>query len=650
LNISQVDLEWLIAPTNTNDFFSNYWGRAPFRLERKDSSYYRCLLPEENLEFTLYSASEFPGALEILSEENLPRPCGSYGQAIDAFSQGCSIRIGSIQRFLQPVNSLCQNLEQIIGFQLNANMYLTPGSGKKALRRHYDLHDVFVVQIHGNKLWRLYDPPHSLPLGYLPLLRNESMNELKRFRLNHHMNEGDKCTVAQEFTLEAGDCLYLPRGFWHEAEGRPNEVSCHLTFGILPVTYLDLISLAVSNWAMSDPSLREGLPAGFISTPQKIISITNRANDLLADLSKNIDIPSALNSLISHHRRKSKPRLEQKLLTPRNRLSPSQDNGGNNWLPIYANLVDAQIKWLDFGVSHLGDPFFQQSVNRLMTRKHKAATLETSLTDLPLQKDAIPPSGFIFHISRCGSTLLSNCLRKLEGTVVISEAQPINAILSTFSNQSSLSAIDDESDAKIALFNSFLRAYGQRRVGSESSLIIKFSSVNILQIRLLRKHWPHVPCIVIIRDPLEVAVSCLRSPTGWMRRRDSFHLVDLVDSDANGKIATTDMRFCAQVIAKFIECAVQARDEMCRIIDYSEINQATVESITRFFGIKMGAIDQKNICIELGLYSKDVTRSRLFTDDRATKKADATDELRNEIDRWALTSYKKAGELENSST
>lgn len=259
----ETNLEWLLAPSTAEEFAKCHWGRAPLRVRRDDSSYFSELLPEADLEFALHTAARIPGAVEILIEEDRPIKCRSHAHAVAEFRRGKSLRIDSVQRFSRNIFCLSQNLAQRISCPINVNMYLTPGSGKKALDRHYDTHDIFVLQIHRNKNWRLYDPQFPAPLEFLPLLQHESEREMKKFRLQTDFTGQKDSRLASEFTMQAGDCLYLPRGVWHEAESEPGRTSCHLAVGIQPTTYLDLLTLALSQAALSHSEFRRPLPLGF---------------------------------------------------------------------------------------------------------------------------------------------------------------------------------------------------------------------------------------------------------------------------------------------------------------------------------------------------------------------------------------------------
>ena len=108
-----------------------------------------------------------------------------------------------------------------MGHPAQANAYYTPARSQ-GLPVHHDTHDVIVLQVDGSKRWLVYDPVFELPL--------------KHQRYKAEM--GDPGPVVMDVVLRAGDTLYLPRGWLHEAL-TSDEDSLHLTIGISVVTWLD---------------------------------------------------------------------------------------------------------------------------------------------------------------------------------------------------------------------------------------------------------------------------------------------------------------------------------------------------------------------------------------------------------------------------
>jgi hypothetical protein len=125
---------------------------------------------------------------------------------------------------LPPLAGFCRGLEQALGHPAQANAYFTPRSAQ-GLAIHHDTHDVFVLQISGEKHWRVYEPVLELPL-----------------KDQHYSRElGEPGAPVEDVVLAAGDAMYLPRGWLHDALTTDSE-SLHLTIGVTVYTWLDALN------------------------------------------------------------------------------------------------------------------------------------------------------------------------------------------------------------------------------------------------------------------------------------------------------------------------------------------------------------------------------------------------------------------------
>src|SRR6185437_12594844 len=117
----------------------------------------------------------------------------------------------------------------------------------------------------------------------------------------------------------------------------------------------------------------------------------------------------------------------------------------------------------------LDEPFFQQTVDRAKTKNRGELFTEFDVL-LQLEKvlDSVPPTGFIFHSSRCGSTLVANACGTIADSIVLSEANAIDKLIARFITDA------PESTVKESLYSVFLRGVvhvlGQRRTGRERHL------------------------------------------------------------------------------------------------------------------------------------------------------------------------------------
>ena len=170
---------------------------------------------------------------------------------MELFASGHTIVLQALHRFWPPLIEFAGALSADLAHPVQINAYITPKQSQ-GFSAHYDVHDVFVLQIAGSKRWVIHDPVHPDPLPNQPWTRYRSAVE--------------SCAAedpSADHVLEEGDVLYLPRGFIHSAEALGG-VSIHLTIGIHSHTRHDLVR-SLLELAEEDPRLRRSLPLGSTS-------------------------------------------------------------------------------------------------------------------------------------------------------------------------------------------------------------------------------------------------------------------------------------------------------------------------------------------------------------------------------------------------
>jgi JmjC domain len=164
-------------------------------------------------------------------------------RALAEWEAGATIVLQALHVNWHPLAVFCRQLEDALGHAVQANSYFTP-RGSQGFAVHHDTHDVLVLQVAGEKRWLLYEPLLELPL--------------KRQRYSKSL--GDHGEPTDDFVLRAGDTLYLPRGWLHEAETSDAD-SLHLTIGINAYTWLDAAKAALGPLEQ-DTDLRHGVAGG----------------------------------------------------------------------------------------------------------------------------------------------------------------------------------------------------------------------------------------------------------------------------------------------------------------------------------------------------------------------------------------------------
>ena len=167
---------------------------------------------------------------------------------LELFADGHTVVLQGLHRLWPPLIDFAGELTAELGHPVQINAYVTP-SASQGFAAHYDVHDVFVLQIAGHKRWIVHDPVHVDPLRTQPWTDH-------RQAVSHRASERPTLDVV----LEPGDTLYLPRGYIHSAEAL-GDICAHLTVGIHGHTRHAIVE-ALAELAADDASLRRSLPLG----------------------------------------------------------------------------------------------------------------------------------------------------------------------------------------------------------------------------------------------------------------------------------------------------------------------------------------------------------------------------------------------------
>jgi len=193
-------------------------------------------------------------ARERLTHEELDeiRTGRKVGRLAAAARLGATCQVLQPQVVTPPLARVLSDLESAFSCLVGCNAYLTP-PGTQGLAPHYDSISAFVVQLEGEKRWRLHETPRQLARFYSPDFEWDWSQEPSPFPL------------VAEVVLRPGDLLYFPRGVVHHAAAVGDSLSHHITISTHERrTFLDLLEHAVPQALLRANAgcidLRQGLP------------------------------------------------------------------------------------------------------------------------------------------------------------------------------------------------------------------------------------------------------------------------------------------------------------------------------------------------------------------------------------------------------
>jgi ribosomal protein L16 Arg81 hydroxylase len=248
--------EYLIAPITAEEFFRDYWEQKVLYIPRNDPAYYDSILTfgdvDEYLSRTdlrypyirlVQQGRELPlntYAYDSVFGENLFQGNLNLDKLFQLYRDGATMCMQLQHLALPSLRSFTNHIEQFFQFRTQSTLFLTPPQSQ-GFTAHFDSHDFFIFQIYGQKQWLIYPDAVEFPLARNRVLDSEV-----------------EVSSAPSFQplIQPGDCLYVPRGIFHEA--LTNEgTSLQISLGVFPYIWCDVLHKMIDDLAGAIPSLRK---------------------------------------------------------------------------------------------------------------------------------------------------------------------------------------------------------------------------------------------------------------------------------------------------------------------------------------------------------------------------------------------------------
>jgi hypothetical protein len=298
------------------------------------------------------------------------------------------------------------------------------------------------------------------------------------------------------------------------------------------------------------------------------------------------------------------------------------------WLPQRAAIeAGFAVDWYHFAGAALADPFFADSRGRMATRPfNQLFRYRTQFGDFiqAEREGALKPDGFIFHMSRCGSTLVSQMLAALPDTVMVSEADPLDMLV-----QLPLLAQGVTAELHVEAVRAMVAALGRDRSGTSSRYFVKLDSWHTLALPLFRQAFPDVPWIFLYREPIEVLVSQER-----MRGAQTAPgvLPPQLFGFTEAEMSLPDVDYIARVLARTCAAVVDQWElGGGLLVDYRELPEAMVARVLPHFGIE--ATPEARAAMEAASSRDAKAPDTRFKDDSAKTRDDARPATREAAER-----------------
>jgi hypothetical protein len=290
------------------------------------------------------------------------------------------------------------------------------------------------------------------------------------------------------------------------------------------------------------------------------------------------------------------------------------------WVPAQVRYTPAGplIDWCHLGDLRFTDPFFTQTIERAMAHPFNLLFRRSTPLDALAEphRFELRPAGLIFHMTRCGSTLIAQMLAALPANVVLSEPRPVDRILRAPARLAGVSA-----DRLVRWLRAVVGALGRRRQAHERDLFIKLDGWHVLLLPLFRRAFPGVPWAFLYRQPVEVLAPMAQQFPGNIEPA----LMGLTWPQIG---AMPTERYCAFILERICRAAIaHYREGGGLLIEHRELPEAACTRLLDHFGLRYGPAELARMREVACFDAKAPTRR--YADDSAAKRQAASAEIRH---------------------
>jgi 50S ribosomal protein L16 3-hydroxylase len=261
-------LQDLLGEDPKTNFLPKHFSRIPLS-KTSGADKYKHLLNWKTVENIL---AEKNSVLRIVQDGRVIKDYVelNYQEALEHHKAGHTLLLRYAEKSSPSLMALAMDFKKFFYSEVDIQLYCTP-EGHNAFGWHYDVEEVFIIQTQGSKSYSIR--PNTVHPN--PLVKSIPKN------LGY---ENEKSDIEIKVTLEEGDWLYIPSGWWHIA--KTQKESMHISIGIMPSSAVDLAEY-LPNHLAKNPFWRTRMPihTEFPSKKEEIAFYREAMEKLGKDLS-----------------------------------------------------------------------------------------------------------------------------------------------------------------------------------------------------------------------------------------------------------------------------------------------------------------------------------------------------------------------------
>lgn len=184
-----------------------------------------------------FAAGNGVGPADLASQGNYVQ----IGRLLGLVAEGGTLHIGNLQKYHSGALRLTRSLRNSFRCKVESDLWITRVNSFPAYL-HYDSHDIFTIQIHGSKRWRVYSSIEVTEAQASPSLDWDSVAD-----------------PIFDVILRPGDVLYMP-AFTPHAVTTTEAYSVHVGVGVHPISWRELLEAVLDESRNTASSLQKSIP------------------------------------------------------------------------------------------------------------------------------------------------------------------------------------------------------------------------------------------------------------------------------------------------------------------------------------------------------------------------------------------------------
>ena len=311
-----------------------------------------------------------------------------------------------------------------------------------------------------------------------------------------------------------------------------------------------------------------------------------------------------------------------------------------------------KVVWLDVGDYPYKEWKFRYATQNLIEQRGLGNCFTTDI-ELLASKDITldnpqDPAGFVFHMSKCGSTLMSKILDQPDNQIIVKEPTPLHENLWQYLTNNWQNAVEP-TDENLRIIRNLIQMLGRRRLPNQELYYVRFRSWNIAFVEIIQQAFPDTPNLFMYRDPVKVMASILNKPTTGLPRLNDSGAAAFITGQSREALSQMDaLHYFTSFYKQYLHLSLNNMQNT-HYLNYHQLNKNNLDQILRTaYHYKATETDLALMQAQFDTYSKDDTGTVRFTSDSKEKKKLVTAEMREAAEEYLMGMYRQLEESDNN--